>query len=669
MKLIRTTVSSIAIVAMLTSAPAYGQQQGITAGAWGAGTVNIHRGDFTTYDGLLACGEFTNTTGFGWMAGYTMAVPVTEVWRAEARLAYYKADGTFSALDPVSPMVAMPDGGLVRMASEYDLDVALDYVVLDAMAAYAITDRMRVMAGPQLGLATRASYEHTERILSPRTLVFDNGTDERVLAAAAFSNPQSPSTSSSLRLGITAGLTYSIPVTQSIVLVPEVAATYGVTNVMSTFTWNVHTLRAGIGLTWNLQSPEAPPPVALPPQQPVVVPQVAAAEPVRVELDVVANDAEGTVTASEVTVIEDRTIDLIPLLPYVFFDQGASQIPSRYALRATSDGFTPEEGSTDVIDTYHSLLDIIGHRLRTVPSATLTLTGCREPMAGDTSMTVARERAETVARYLSGVWGIAPERLQVRSRDVPERPSNRGVDDGRVENRRVELASSDVSILAPVRRSRTQTTIVPRPLTLMPTVTNAPQTKVTVAAANGTVLYAATVPTGSVGTWDPDANQLRSLAVAGQRRLTATAEASGMTAQRGISLRRIQRSVRLNGDVVQDSIIERYRLVFFEFDAATISVLDAPTIDLIRKRMRTSSRVTITGLTDRIGDAGYNTGLSQRRADAVRSAIVQRIVPESLTAGGAGPQAIHDNNLPEGRMYNRTVILEVATPVEGEEER
>nr|MCU0331390.1 OmpA family protein [Candidatus Kapabacteria bacterium] len=117
------------------------------------------------------------------------------------------------------------------------------------------------------------------------------------------------------------------------------------------------------------------------------------------------------------------------------------------------------------------------------------------------------------------------------------------------------------------------------------------------------------------------------------------------------------------------SIIERYRLVFFEFDAATISVLDAPTIDLIRKRMRTSSRVTITGLTDRIGDAKYNTGLSQRRADAVRSAIVERIVPEAMVASGAGPKAIHDNDLPEGRMYNRTVVLEVATPVESEDGR
>lgn len=647
-------------------------RRAVTAGAWMAGTLNVHRGDFTTYDGLLACGEFTNTTGIGWMAGYTMAIPLADAWSAEARLAYYKADGTFTALDPTSPRVALPDGSLVRMASEYDLDVALDYVVLDAMAAYHLGDRVRIILGPQVGLATRSSYEHTERILSPRTLVFDNGTNERVLAAAAFSNPQSPTTSTTLRLGVTAGLTYTIPLTTVLSLVPEVAGTVGLTNVTSSFTWNVHTIRAGIGLTWSLGTDASPTPALpepTPTPQSVPVASMPTAEPVRIDLDVLATDGDGMISVSDVTILEDRTIDLIPLLPYVFFESGASQIPSRYALRASPEGYAPDEGSTDVLDTYHSILDIVGYRLRNNPSANLTLTGCREPLAGDTAVELARDRADAVARYLTAVWGVGPDRLLVRSRDVPERPSNRSIEDGRIENRRVELTSNDAAILAPVRRSRTQAIVEPRPLAIQARVSNSRTAAVRIAASDGSVLFAETAEENRFGTWDPDVQQLQRLAAAGQRRLTVTAEAEGTSVDKTIALRRRQRSVRLNGDVVQDSIIERYRLVFFEFDAATISVLDAPTIDLIRKRMRTSSRVTITGLTDRIGDAKYNTGLSQRRADAVRSAIVERIVPEAMVASGAGPKAIHDNDLPEGRMYNRTVVLEVATPVESEDGR
>ncbi|MFS4436755.1 OmpA family protein [Paracoccaceae bacterium GXU_MW_L88] len=62
----------------------------------------------------------------------------------------------------------------------------------------------------------------------------------------------------------------------------------------------------------------------------------------------------------------------------------------------------------------------------------------------------------------------------------------------------------------------------------------------------------------------------------------------------------------------------------------------------------------IGGHTDSQGSEDSNQQLSQERADAVRSALVQRGVPDSIVATGYGEsEPIADNNTPEGRAENR----------------
>ena len=69
-------------------------------------------------------------------------------------------------------------------------------------------------------------------------------------------------------------------------------------------------------------------------------------------------------------------------------------------------------------------------------------------------------------------------------------------------------------------------------------------------------------------------------------------------------------------------------------------------------------------LTDRIGESDYNQDLSRRRALETARLVKARIVPETIVSEGGGERPIFNNDLPEGRMYNRTVIVEIATPEE-----
>ena len=105
-------------------------------------------------------------------------------------------------------------------------------------------------------------------------------------------------------------------------------------------------------------------------------------------------------------------------------------------------------------------------------------------------------------------------------------------------------------------------------------------------------------------------------------------------------------------------------MIFFDYDTPRLSDFNEEVVALIRSRTRTNSSVSVTGLTDRVGDEAHNHDLSERRAEAGAAEIRSRVVPERLSAEGAGEHLIYNNDLPEGRMYNRTVIVEIATPLE-----
>ena len=106
--------------------------------------------------------------------------------------------------------------------------------------------------------------------------------------------------------------------------------------------------------------------------------------------------------------------------------------------------------------------------------------------------------------------------------------------------------------------------------------------------------------------------------------------------------------------------------VTFGFDKAVLTASDKKTLDdfaasLAEKR---SYILAVTGGTDSTGDANYNYGLSQRRADAVVNYLSTKygIAPHKFYLIGIGKdQQVADDKTAAGRAKNRRVEVKLMT--------
>jgi OOP family OmpA-OmpF porin len=108
--------------------------------------------------------------------------------------------------------------------------------------------------------------------------------------------------------------------------------------------------------------------------------------------------------------------------------------------------------------------------------------------------------------------------------------------------------------------------------------------------------------------------------------------------------------------------------IIFEFDSAEVRDEYIPEVRRVAEFMNQylNTRVTIEGHTDSVGSDAYNKALSQRRANAVRDVLVNRldIEPERVNAVGFGEERpVADNETDNGRTANRRVVAEVGTDV------
>lgn len=636
----------------------------VTVGAYGGFAADIFNAAFSVDDaGRItdagACGRFERGTGQAPVFGLTAEMPVATALRARLLAEYHARSGTlrFPCVDPAS--IRLPDGSVTDALTDHVADVSYTSIIGRVALSYRpFAAPVEFSAGPTLSLVLPTPrFDAREEVVAPAAAEFLGGGQVRHYGSGDLA------IGAHVSFGIGAGVAYRAPIGERLTLMPEVSGLLALTDDVPAARLRAHTVQGTIGLLYRFDRTAAPA-LAAGPAPELPTPKRPGGPNLDITLVAQAKDPDGnptdTLIVQQSGVVDSR---LHPLLTYLFFDEGASDIPARYIRRAGADaGAFSEERlrKLGTLDIYYNLLDIIGMRMRRHPEATITLTGTQpDAVAGD-KPTLAQKRADNVREYLVNVWKIAPDRIAVQSRVEPLMRSNPETRDGAAENRRVEITSSTYAIVEPVLLADTTADCVVPPTWLAPRVSTEAGLERWEITISGGVKHDA-IYSGS-GT-PPGHLELPHEFI--------NAAAGTRPAQFGMKLTVRDRA----GQEVSDSTSlplkwvnnlsdvrfgsGSYSLILFDFNSAQLRPEHLRTIDLVNTRSDTSAHADVIGYTDMLGSDELNQTLSEQRAQSVSGHLKAKV---DQVIGRGETTRLYDNALPEGRFYSRTVTIETSTP-------
>ncbi len=388
------------------------------------------------------------------------------------------------------------------------------------------------------------------------------------------------------------------------------------------------------------------------------------------------NPPQGSITVnpSTITIEELTIIDSSPLLSHVFFDTGQSRIPERYKLlknQAEADSFD-EKSLRDTIAKYHNVLNILGKRFSENTEASIKLVGCISDRGEEkNNLALSQARAEQVRAYFRYIWNIDPDRIKVSARKLPELPSISSVEEGRLENQRVEIHSDSPQIFDSIKTTYTFEVADFNEINIHPDILlgydlknwnieikgDGKLLKSIEGNGNDVLDYSFSLfeyGISKIGIIDNISISATMTDITGQTFTTNTANTS---------IKYIKR-MEQKAQKLEYKVIEKYALILFDYDSAEIKAQNATILDRVVKRIKElpEAKVTIAGHTDIIGKENYNVLLSERRAKAVYQKVIDSDIPmsERIIFKGNGPyNPPYDNATAEGRSFNRTVIITI----------
>jgi outer membrane protein OmpA-like peptidoglycan-associated protein len=382
---------------------------------------------------------------------------------------------------------------------------------------------------------------------------------------------------------------------------------------------------------------------------------------------------KGTVAIqpASLTIEEVTTIDSSPLLNYVFFETGQTDIPSRYATfssQAETKAFN-ESQLKGTMEKYTHVLNIIGGRLRANPEARIKIVGCNSNRGDEYNRKdLSRSRAESVRAYLRYIWGIESARMDLEARNLPAVASASSVDAGRAENQRVEIYSEYPALLDTIKSTYVEKISNAKEVQVRPQIQSGYDlARWTVALVGDGTLIDTTAGQGNLmPSYQFNLRDIGLSKIGGYENIGANIEVEdrrGQTYQTHAttSVRYIKREERV-AKKEGYKVMEKYALILFDFNRADIKDRNRAVVDRIVNRIKEvpTARVRIEGHTDSIGKEVYNMDLSKRRAKAAFEMIVAggAIGSGDISYEGVGPHnPLFDNEIPEGRALNRTVTV------------
>lgn len=653
-------ICALLLVALALTLPVIAQEPSFRFGATIGAEGGVQSTAINVYDGSPDCGVFKTGYGLLPMFGATVVFPTLFGERAGVSLtagaSAYTGRFTTPPVDPVR-IVDDVSGQIVSLDREFRMDHDEWGLAAELLGRIGILPRVTLAVGPTFGYRFTFSSDQTDNILGPGDYRFPDGQPTHGMP------DRTPLSIQRLDVGAIGQLLYDIPLAKHTLLQPGVVAHATFGSPVEQADWQRLNVGARLSLLFDL-----PPNAVIDTPPPVVPPAL------RASVDIMGLDySNNPIPLGKVRVSELVARQIAPLLPAVFFDSMASVLPDRYHLRTPSeaDSFSINQlAGISVLEIQHHTLDIVGIRMRRNPTARLYLFGS---VSKDEPGTVSRPRATWARDYLVSVWKIDPKRLVIRDRANFMDRSTEATEDGRADNRRVEMASDNPAILAPVVTEQVEREFSPPAIRMSPYAH----------AEAGVRLWELVLKQGEkiVARYDGDDEQ----SMTGRNfdigitdgRLSATMkpvevqlrvedEAGGtVTVADTVEMQLVRRVRFVDGRIERTGNLERisYTFVGFEFDRTEMGVQNEQMIRDIAELTRPGAKISITGYTDRIGDRERNDDLSIERASAVETNLrralgPQRISEVTINTVGLGVETERfTNDIAEGRVLSRGVHI------------
>ena len=571
--------------------------------------------------------------------------PADSRWGIMFQAGYDSRKGSF---DPVTTACDCPA----------DLSTDLSYITVEPSVRFApFKSNFYVYGGPRLAFNLDKSFTYQ---LGTNTAFPDQEPSPEVRGDFSAINK----TILSLQIG--AG--YDIPLSSDsnktqFILSPFVAfQPYFGQDPRATETWNNTTVRAGVALKFgqgkNIQ-----------------------------EATDLAKDREVQFSVNSPSNVpgERRMTEIFPLRNYVFFNQGSTEIPSRYVVLTKDqvkdfkedqlEVFVPKklsDRSKRQMTVYYNVLNILGDRMQKNPTATIILVGSSEKGSQE-----GLAMAASIKTYLVDIFAIDPSRIMTKGQDKPTIPSEQpgGTQELvllREGDRRVSIESNSPDLLMEFQ-SGPDAQLKPVQIIALqeaPIESYVSFNNKGAGEALSSWSLQITDEQGTVQNFGPytqDEVKIPGKAILGSRpEGDYTVKMIGQTKSGKI----VEKETPVHMVLWTPAKMEegtRYSIIYEFNKSKAIGIYEKYLSEVVTPQIPVGATVLIHGHTDSIGEETYNQNLSLARANDVKGILEKGLskagrndVKFEVTGEGENENnSPFENKTPEERFYNRTVIIDI----------
>ncbi len=677
-------------------------------GIYGAYNYNVHFSNFDKLPGIPnCCPEYENGTGSGFSIGALFEYPIKKEILFGVRAGFSSIGAALQRNEIIGNTLVVRNGdtSLTTVETLHSLDSKILTVGVEPYINYKFFGSLCSYVGFRASYVFTGEFDQKEKLTKPNDATFSDG--RRI--QNDFSGVEIPDKSPLLLFGMF-GVGYDLPAGEDLIITPEIRY-YLPINDVSSVEWKASSWNFGATLKFPIYPAKEIEIIqdTVYVRDTTVISSIEAKETtiefvnrnykfeeiegddsiiekttiyenyekivhkeaaLEASIKAIGIKPDGTRQENPMIVIEEiETEKSFPILPFVFFESGESEL--KYTDMET---LPPEAAKTfeqdslpwDAMEIYPHILNVIGYRMKRDPQKTVTIVGCNSGVGEEeNNLQLSKQRALAVRDYLNKVWSIDDSRLKTDWRNLPENPSNVEHPDGILENQRVEIKSSDYKLVEPLFLEEIQRTADPPIIALYPKVKSEAGLKdwsITVTQGKDTLRSFGGTKLPEEIIWQLEDEPTPKIEAPVNISLNA-ADQADQKIEKETTLTLQQLTIKKKRyELKKDERIERFSLILFDFDKAELEPEHYRILREIKSRIKKDSKVTISGYTDRIGDPEYNVELAKRRINNVQRVL--EVPKAKLTKKPVGNrELLYDNDLPQGRSYSRTVEVIIRTPV------